>query len=318
MMAGCTNGMAEMAKPIIMVINRTATLGKDLVMAACGVDKGNKTESNELWLQQTNLFCEKANQHSRIANKNIPNAYRLPLEGEWEVCASGEVRDPRSSTNAPNAMPECVHHLSKSSETKDAEGVESEGCKGSTDKPTELLTMSVELYVKDGGDIPCMCLGGTQMRPGDTNGPGCQVDRSRGPTDVLRSWTDTLNMSNSAGTAGLGHSDDLGMYLSITDAKRVVLEMDYDECHVDASTRQTDVLSVKMDSRIPANTLANIRIPRKKKKSPNSPMEAARPCSDKPDGCRDHAEGSSAHTRGHSIGNEREMAANEMDSIRIH
>ena len=106
-------------------------------------------------------------------NENVPNAYGLPLEGEWEVCASGEARDPRSSVNVPNAMPERVHCPSESSETKDAEGVELEGCKGSTDELTELLTMSVEPYVEDGKLSACIRLGGMQMWPGDVDGPGC-------------------------------------------------------------------------------------------------------------------------------------------------
>ena len=59
MTAGHTNGMAETAKPIITDIDRTAMLGKDLAMVACGVDKGDNPEHNKLQLQQTNLFCEK-------------------------------------------------------------------------------------------------------------------------------------------------------------------------------------------------------------------------------------------------------------------
>ena len=94
--AGHMNGTAGMAKPIIADVDRTATLGKDLATVACGVDEGDKTERNRLRLQQTNLFCEKANQRNKNANRNLPSAHRLPLEGEWTVYPSGETTDSRT------------------------------------------------------------------------------------------------------------------------------------------------------------------------------------------------------------------------------
>ena len=89
------------------------------------------------------------------------------------MCASGEARDPRSSANVPNATPERVHCPSKSSETEDAEGVESEGCEGGMDEPMELLTMSVEPYVEDGEPSACVHLGGTRVRIDNANSLGC-------------------------------------------------------------------------------------------------------------------------------------------------
>ena len=50
--AGRTNGTAGTAKPIIADVDRTATLGKDLATAACGVDEGNRMEyESKLQLQ---------------------------------------------------------------------------------------------------------------------------------------------------------------------------------------------------------------------------------------------------------------------------
>ena len=106
-------------------------------------------------------------------NENVPNAYGLPLKGEWEVCVSGEARDPRSSVNVPNAMPEYVHCPSESSETEDAKGVELEGCEGSMDEPTELLTMPVEPYAEDGKPSACVHLGGTRVHIDNANSLGC-------------------------------------------------------------------------------------------------------------------------------------------------
>jgi len=78
------------------------------------------------------LYCKEDCQHNENATENVPSAHELLLEGEWSVCARGEVRDPRSSTNAPNATPECMHCPSKSRETGDAEEVKSESCERGT------------------------------------------------------------------------------------------------------------------------------------------------------------------------------------------
>ena len=52
MTAGHMDWMAEMAKPTVVDVNRTATLGKDLATAACGVDEGNRMEyESKLQLQ---------------------------------------------------------------------------------------------------------------------------------------------------------------------------------------------------------------------------------------------------------------------------
>ena len=50
--AGHMDWMAEMAKPTVVDVNRTAMLGKDLATAACGVDEGNRMEyESKLQLQ---------------------------------------------------------------------------------------------------------------------------------------------------------------------------------------------------------------------------------------------------------------------------
>ncbi|KIM66677.1 hypothetical protein SCLCIDRAFT_21845 [Scleroderma citrinum Foug A] len=132
--AGHMNGTAGTAKPIIADVDRTATLGKDLATVACGVDKGNETECNKLRLQQTNLFCEKANQHNRNAEEDIPSAQRLLLEGEWTGYASGEASDPKGNENTLNAAIEHVDGSREQCRLTDIDGVMSEGCNGGTSK----------------------------------------------------------------------------------------------------------------------------------------------------------------------------------------
>ena len=96
--AGCTNGMAKMAKPMDAdVDSEKAPLGGDPAERACRVNEGDRTEREpQLRLQETKLLCGEIDQCSGNANETIPIANRLPLEGEWIVCASGEIGCERS------------------------------------------------------------------------------------------------------------------------------------------------------------------------------------------------------------------------------
>ena len=291
--AGRTNGTAEMAKPteIADVDPEKAALGGDLAERACGVDEGNGTECKDLQLPKAELYCKEGHQCNGNVEDTIPSAYRLLLEGEWEVHASGEARNPRSSMNMPNAMPECVHHPSESRETEDAEGVESEGCErgmserasvdetdgdaGQRIKPVDtpnepdmLVTVSIKLESLNGDETPCICLGGTWMRTGDVNGAGNGADESNGQTDRLRGQTgrstgqmDASNTSNNAGMAGMSDGEGAGTYLDARGMKRVVDARDGIGSQSDMSSGHWDVPSVETDAMTPANTTETVSIP---------------------------------------------------------
>ena len=83
------------------------------------------------------------------------------------------------------------------------------------------------------------------MRPGNTNGHGCQSNGSYGLVDESRGQSDTLSMSDNAETEVMGHSNNLGTYLGIEDSK----------CRVG----QTDTPSFRNETRTPANIRRNIR-----------------------------------------------------------
>ena len=74
MMAGCTNRMAEMAKPTIVDVDRTARPGIELALEACGVNEGDGMEcEGKSQLQETNLLCKEARQRNvktYLAHKN--------------------------------------------------------------------------------------------------------------------------------------------------------------------------------------------------------------------------------------------------------
>ena len=71
--AECTNSTAEMAKPTIADVNRTARPGVELVSEACGVDEGDGMEHEGMQLQQTNLLCGGTRQRSGNATEDIPS-----------------------------------------------------------------------------------------------------------------------------------------------------------------------------------------------------------------------------------------------------
>jgi len=104
-----TIGTVKTAEPCETVadIDRTALLGGEPAERVCGVDEGDgKEREPQSRPQQAELYCEESHQHNANTNGNVPSTHELPLEGEWDVCASSEMSDPN--------------------------GVESEGCRGGT------------------------------------------------------------------------------------------------------------------------------------------------------------------------------------------
>ena len=87
--------------------------------------------------------------------------------------------------------------------------------------------------------------------------------------------------------------------------------------HADVSRGQTDALSIEMNANKPADVGAIIRIPRKKEKLPDIPVEAAWQHSDKPNGFGDATDVSSVSTDGPSIEMEMEMPANIRRNVRM-
>ena len=261
--AGCMNGTVERAEPMVADadVDRMALLGREPAERASGVDEGNGMEHEpQTRLPKTELYCKETGQCNENANKTVPIAHGLPLEGEWTMYASGKVSDP-------------------------VDGVEPEGCEGGTDESTELLMMSVEPYVEDSGDILRVHLRGMRMRPGNANGPGSQTDGPRGQSDMskgqadhLRGWMDTLSMSNSAEMAVISHGDGMNTYLGAGDVKHAIDATDGVETHVDASTRQgevpsveSDASSIETDTRTAVNVRRDVRKRQAEAQTQNSP-----------------------------------------------
>ena len=202
----------------------------------------------------------------------------------------------------------------------DSKGVEPMGDPNESDM---LVTMSIEPESLGGGNVPHVHLGGTRMRTDDVNGPGNGADASSRKTDVSSNQadgsadqTDTLIVSNGAEMAGISCGEVASTYLGAGDAKRSGDATDGIGIQADVSTRHRDTSNVETDARISANEPESISIPREKAKPPDSPIGTTRGHPDKPNGCGNHADRSSVPTKVHSIGNEREPAANETGNVR--
>ena len=333
--AGCTNGMVETAEPreTVVDVDRTALLGGEPAETACGVDEGDKTGRKDLQLPKAEFYCEETNQRNENANRNVPIAYRLPLEGEWTGYASSEASDPKSNENASNAAIEHADGSHERCRLADVDGVMLEGCNGGTsermsvdeadgdpgrevepaDSPNEpeaLVTMSIEPEDLDSGGIPRIRLGGTRMWTGDANGPGDQADGTMGEMDAS-------NTSNRAEMAGISSGEGVGTYLEAGSAKRIIDTTDGIESHADTLSRHMDVPNVQTDVKIPRNAPDTVSIPHMKAKLPDLPFGTTKQIPDEPYGCRDHADVSNTRTDTYSIGNSMETAANETQNIRM-
>ena len=303
-----TNGMAKMAKPTEMVadIDRTALLDGEPAETACGVDEGDEMGHKDLQLPKAGLYCEERHQCNENMKDDIPSAYGMPLEGEWVICASGEVG--------------CSGGIVEQAGIDEAEALEP------VDTPDEsdtLVIVSIEPDAADGADIPCVYLGGTSWQAGDANCCGNQADGSRGLTDVLRGLVDgsresmdPLGKSKRAEMAMLGCGDRSSTYLGPGDAKRVIEEMDGVESHADMSTGHEDIPNVETNVNRPAKAPDSISIPRKWINPPDLPSQSTRTPPDEPDGCGNLVDTSSVHTVTHSVKTETETAENRRGDIR--
>ena len=204
-------------------VDRTALLGGEPAEMACRVDKGDGTEHGyQARLQQTGFYCEESRQRNENTNTNVPIAYGLPLKGEWTVCVSGKASNLEGDADALN-------------------------------EPTELLMTKVEPSIENGGGVPRVCLGGTQMRTGHANGPVNQLYGSRVLADGSGAQPDAPSVLNDTETVCVSHSNGAGTYLSAGDAKRGVTETNGVETHADVSIGHGDAQSIKMDTDISAN-----------------------------------------------------------------
>ncbi|KIM57560.1 hypothetical protein SCLCIDRAFT_28780 [Scleroderma citrinum Foug A] len=279
-----TKGTAQSANPPEMDANadRTTLLGREPVERASGVDEGNRMEC-EPQPQLQYINCKANDQRDRNTRENVPGTHGSPLVGEWEVCASGEMKNsiedgPSESKVAEDtAGVKLRGHREGTSESKSID--KADGNVGrriepadTPNKSEELVTVSIELENLESSGIPHVCLGGTWMQTGNANGPGSQADASSGQADGLTGQMDTSNASNRAETAGMSKGEGADMYLGARGMKCGVREMDGIGSQTDVSTWHRDVLSVETHMKTATDRTGNVRIRRKEPKMQNSPI----------------------------------------------
>jgi len=324
-----TIGTVKTAEPCKTVadIDRTALLGGEPAERVCGVDESDRKERKpQSRLQQTNLYCKEGRQHNENAIRDVPNVHGLLLEGEWDVCASGETSNlngvesegcgggtsGRASIDELETLVECCQQLCMASGDRDRE-VER------VDAPHELMQLQAMLIESEdpySGGILRVHLGSTNWRAGSANGPGRETDGLRGQADGRRGWTDTLSVSHSAETTGMSNGEGAGTYLGAGGANHLVNATDGIGSQLDALSGHWDVPSIETDAITPENAPENVSIPRKREKPPDSPMETAKWTPDVPNGSRSHADASSVHTDTHCAGNETETTENAPKNVR--
>jgi len=224
---------------IIADVDRTALLGREPAERASGVGEGDETErEHESQPQQINFYCKESCQRNGNANGNVPSAHKLPLEGEWVVCASGEVSSSSghadesiAALSASTVQPELTDGPSESRKAEDTAGVELRGCKGGTsgranvdeadgdadrelervdaqNELVQLLTTTVEPYVSDGDTNACVHLKCTSWRAGDANGSWSHADASSMHTDTHCGGNETETAENEAETVRTRQTDE--------------------------------------------------------------------------------------------------------------
>ena len=109
-----------------------------------------------------------------------------------------------------------------------------------------------------------------------------------------------------------------GMSWQTGDVNRPGNQADGIESQTDMSSWHSDMPSIKMNANKPADTGAIIRIPQKKEKLPDIPVEAAWQHSDEPNGFGDATDALSMSTDRPSIKTNLTKPANKMGNVRMH
>ena len=196
-----------------------------------------------------------------------------------------------------DAATECVDCPCESRETVDANGVELEGRR-------EGMSESESVDEADGD-------AGQRIEPADT------------PNESEELITVSIKPENLE-SSGIPRVRLGGMWMQTGDVNGPGSQADESSGQTDGVGSQTDVsiwhgdvLSVETDMYRPANETANIRLPCKKVKLPDIPVEDARCTPDESDGRGNHMDASSIRTDGHSDGDESETSANIRINVRM-
>jgi len=159
--------------------------------------------------------------------------------------------------------------------------------------------------------------GGAKRVIDATVGIGSHVDASNGHTDMPSIQTNTLTTANAPDVVSTPPRRNKPPDIPVSTAKRHPDEPNGCRNHADALNARTDVHSVGTDTKTTTNASETVRTSRNEPKTQNSPMETARWTPDAPNSCGSHVGGSSIRRDAHSIGNNTETPAKEVEHVRM-
>ena len=149
-----------------------------------------------------------------------------------------------------------------------------------------------------------------------TNGCANETDGSSHHPGTLNMCTHVITPTDEVGNISMHPNEQKWPNSPVGSTRMAPDEPDSFGNPVDTSNGQTDAPSMQMDMLTSRNKPQTVRTPRNCSRPPNLPAEAAKQCSDEPDGCRDCVDMSGTHTDGHSITNNMKMAENVTEIIK--
>ena len=172
----------------------------------CACKQG--AEDRVVTAECTNGTVEMA-EPTKIADVDLEKA---ALGGDLVERACGVDKGDGTERKGKGEIIQCSGNMENNVPITDGLPLEGEWSVYLSDKSDTLIPVSIESESLGSGGIPCVCLGGTRMWPGNVNGPGCRVDESDSQMEGSRAQTDTLNASNEPEMAVVSHSEGAGMY----------------------------------------------------------------------------------------------------------
>ena len=189
-------------------------------------------------------------------------------------------------------------------------------CADTLGELTQLLTMTIESYIKNGDTNPCICLGGTRWHTGDTNHPVNGTDGSHGQADESKDSADASNASNNAKTATISHCDSLGTHLGAGSTKRTIDGTNGLGSRTEMSEGQTEMSRARTDAPNALNKAETLVVSYGDESDTYLSIRDANHTVDETDGPESHADALNGHTDAHSIGTDARKPENARENVR--
>ena len=286
------------------IVDGKALPGSEPAKRASAVDKAEEMpDERQPQAKQVELY-HKRSQHNENANRNIPSAHGVPLEGEWSVCASSRVRDSKSDSRGRGVgerasvdkwswpveklrltvrIPKGCCQLGRA----DGNASCKEALVDGQDESEKLVPTTVKLDNPGSGKTPRMCLGGTKTQVGEHKGHGCRADESNGQANRSRGQAAASTVLNTCRTSSMGDSDGTGARLDARGARRNGAGPDGHANRSDVSSGYVDVPGIQNGTNTTADATEIISTRQNALQTQSLPIRARRRDEVEPRSCAD-------------------------------